>query len=432
MTDYKVADISLAEWGRKEINIAETEMPGLMALRAEFGDSQPLKGARIAGCLHMTIQTAVLIETLTALGAEVRWSSCNIFSTQDQAAAAIAVTGVPVFAWKGLTEDEFWECIHATIKGPTKNGKVWTPNMILDDGGDLTVLMHDEYPELMKDVKGLSEETTTGVMRLYQMEKAGKLVVPAINVNDSVTKSKFDNLYGCKESLVDSIKRATDVMLSGKTAVICGFGDVGKGSAESLRSQGARVKVTEIDPICALQAAMEGYEVVTMDEAAPVCDIFVTATGNKDVITVEHMRQMKDRAIVCNIGHFDSEIQIEGLRNYTWDNVKPQVDEVVFPDGKRLIVLAEGRLVNLGCGTGHPSFVMSASFTNQTLAQIELWENYKNYENKVYVLPKHLDEKVAELHLAKLGAKLTKLSDEQADYLGLKTEGPYKPEHYRY
>ena len=428
MTDYKVADISLAEWGRKEINIAETEMPGLMALRAEYGDTKPLKGARIAGCLHMTIQTAVLIETLTALGAEVRWSSCNIFSTQDQAAAAIAVTGVPVFAWKGLTDEEFWECIHATVKGP--NG--WTPNMILDDGGDLTVLMHEEYPELMKDVKGLSEETTTGVMRLYQMEKAGKLVVPAINVNDSVTKSKFDNLYGCKESLVDSIKRATDVMLSGKTAVICGFGDVGKGSAESLRSQGARVKITEIDPICALQAAMEGYEVVTMDEAAPVCDIFVTATGNKDVITVDHMRAMKDRAIVCNIGHFDSEIQIESLRNYEWDNVKPQVDEVVFPDGKRLIVLAEGRLVNLGCGTGHPSFVMSASFTNQTLAQIELWENHKNYDNKVYVLPKHLDEKVAELHLAKLGAKLTKLSDEQADYLGLKTEGPYKPDHYRY
>jgi adenosylhomocysteinase len=428
MTDYKVADISLAEWGRKEINIAETEMPGLMALRAEYGDTKPLKGARIAGCLHMTIQTAVLIETLTELGAEVRWSSCNIFSTQDQAAAAIAVTGVPVFAWKGLTDEEFWECIHATVKGPDG----WTPNMILDDGGDLTVLMHEEYPELMKDVKGLSEETTTGVMRLYQMEKAGKLVVPAINVNDSVTKSKFDNLYGCKESLVDSIKRATDVMLSGKTAVICGFGDVGKGSAESLRSQGARVKVTEIDPICALQAAMEGYEVVTMDEAAPVCDIFVTATGNKDVITVDHMRAMKDRAIVCNIGHFDSEIQIEGLRNYEWDNVKPQVDEVVFPDGKRLIVLAEGRLVNLGCGTGHPSFVMSASFTNQTLAQIELWENHKNYDNKVYVLPKHLDEKVAELHLAKLGAKLTKLSDEQADYLGLKTEGPYKPDHYRY
>ena len=418
----------MADWGRKEINIAETEMPGLMALRAEFGESKPLTGARIAGCLHMTIQTAVLIETLTALGATVRWSSCNIFSTQDQAAAAIAVTGVPVFAWKGLTDEEFWECIHATIKGPDG----WTPNMILDDGGDLTVLMHEEYSELMKDIKGLSEETTTGVMRLYQMEKAGTLVVPAINVNDSVTKSKFDNLYGCKESLVDSIKRATDVMLSGKTAVICGFGDVGKGSAESLRSQGARVKVTEIDPICALQAAMEGYEVVTMEEAAPVCDIFVTATGNKDVITVEHMRAMKDRAIVCNIGHFDSEIQIGGLRNYEWDNVKPQVDEVVFPDGKRLIVLAEGRLVNLGCGTGHPSFVMSASFTNQVLAQIELWENHKNYENKVYVLPKHLDEKVAELHLAKLGAKLTKLSSEQADYLGLKTEGPFKPEHYRY
>ena len=432
MTDYKVADMSLADWGRKEINIAETEMPGLMALREEFGESQPLKGARIAGCLHMTIQTAVLIETLTALGATVRWSSCNIFSTQDQAAAAIAVTGVPVYAWKGLTDEEFWECIHATIKGPSENGKVWTPNMILDDGGDLTVLMHEEYPELMKDVKGLSEETTTGVMRLYQMEKAGKLVVPAINVNDSVTKSKFDNLYGCKESLVDSIKRATDVMLSGKTAVICGFGDVGKGSAESLRSQGARVKITEIDPICALQAAMEGYEVVTMEEAAPVCDIFVTATGNKDVITVEHMRQMKDRAIVCNIGHFDSEIQIEGLRNYEWDNVKPQVDEVVFPGGKRLIILAEGRLVNLGCGTGHPSFVMSASFTNQVLAQIELWENHKNYENKVYVLPKHLDEKVAELHLAKLGAKLTKLSGEQSEYLGLPVEGPYKPDHYRY
>ena len=426
--DYKVADISLADWGRKEINIAETEMPGLMSLREEFGESQPLKGARIAGCLHMTIQTAVLIETLTALGATVRWSSCNIFSTQDQAAAAIAVTGVPVFAWKGLTDDEFWECIHATIKGPDG----WTPNMILDDGGDLTVLMHEEYPELMKDVKGLSEETTTGVMRLYQMEKAGKLVVPAINVNDSVTKSKFDNLYGCKESLVDSIKRATDVMLSGKTAVICGFGDVGKGSAESLRSQGARVKVTEIDPICALQAAMEGYEVVTMEEAAPVCDIFVTATGNKDVITVDHMRMMKDRAIVCNIGHFDSEIQIEGLRNFEWDNVKPQVDEVVFPDGKRLIILAEGRLVNLGCGTGHPSFVMSASFTNQTLAQIELWENHKNYENKVYVLPKYLDEKVAELHLAKLGAKLTKLTGEQSEYLGLPVEGPYKPDHYRY
>jgi len=426
--DYKVADISLADWGRKEINIAETEMPGLMALRTEFGDKQPLKDARIAGCLHMTIQTAVLIETLTALGAEVRWSSCNIFSTQDQAAAAIAATGVPVFAWKGMSDEEFWECIHATVKGPDG----WVPNMILDDGGDLTVLMHNEYPELMKDVKGLSEETTTGVMRLYEMEKNGTLAVPAINVNDSVTKSKFDNLYGCKESLVDGIKRATDVMMAGKTAVVAGFGDVGKGSAESLRSQGARVKVTEIDPICALQAAMEGYEVVTMDEAAPECDIFVTATGNKDVITVDHMRAMKDRAIVCNIGHFDSEIQIEALRNYTWENVKPQVDEVVFPDGKRLIVLAEGRLVNLGCGTGHPSFVMSASFTNQVLAQIEIWENHKNYDNKVYVLPKHLDEKVARLHLAKLGATLTELSKDQADYLGLNTEGPFKPEHYRY
>jgi len=426
--DYKVADISLADWGRKEINIAETEMPGLMALRSEFGDKQPLKDARIAGCLHMTIQTAVLIETLTALGAEVRWSSCNIFSTQDQAAAAIAATGVPVFAWKGMSDEEFWECIHATIKGPDG----WVPNMILDDGGDLTVLMHTEYPELMKGVKGLSEETTTGVMRLYEMEKKGTLAVPAINVNDSVTKSKFDNLYGCKESLVDGIKRATDVMMAGKTAVVAGFGDVGKGSAESLRSQGARVKVTEIDPICALQAAMEGYEVVTMDDVAPHADIFVTATGNKDVITVDHMRAMKDRAIVCNIGHFDSEIQIEALRNYTWENVKPQVDEVVFPDGKRLIVLAEGRLVNLGCGTGHPSFVMSASFTNQVLAQIEIWENHKSYENKVYVLPKHLDEKVASLHLAKLGAKLTELSKDQADYLGLKQQGPYKPEHYRY
>ena len=426
--DYKVADISLAEWGRKEINIAETEMPGLMALREEFGEKQPLNGARIAGCLHMTIQTAVLIETLTALGAEVRWSSCNIFSTQDQAAAAIAATGVPVYAWKGMNDEEFWECIHATIKGPDG----WTPNMILDDGGDLTVLMHNEYPELMKDVKGLSEETTTGVMRLYEMEKNGTLVVPAINVNDSVTKSKFDNLYGCKESLVDGIKRATDVMMAGKTALVAGFGDVGKGSAESLRSQGARVKVTEIDPICALQAAMEGYEVVTMDEAAPMCDIFVTATGNKDVITVDHMRAMKDRAIVCNIGHFDSEIQIEALKNYPWENVKPQVDEVVFPDGKRLIILAEGRLVNLGCGTGHPSFVMSASFTNQVLAQLEIWENHKSYENKVYVLPKHLDEKVARLHLAKLGAQLTELSKDQADYLGLKTEGPFKPEHYRY
>lgn len=428
MTDYKVADISLADWGRKEINIAETEMPGLMALREEFGASQPLKGARIAGCLHMTIQTAVLIETLTALGAEVRWSSCNIFSTQDQAAAAMAVSGIPVFAWKGETEEEAEWCIHQTIKGP--NG--WVPNMILDDGGDLTVMMHQDYPELMEGVKGISEETTTGVMRLYEMAKADRLMVPAINVNDSVTKSKFDNLYGCRESLVDGVKRATDVMIAGKVAVVCGYGDVGKGSAESLRSQGARVMVTEIDPICALQAAMEGYEVVTMDDVASIGDIFVTATGNKDVITVDHMRDMKDRAIVCNIGHFDSEIQIAGLANYKWEEVKPQVDEVVFPDGKRLIVLAKGRLVNLGCATGHPSFVMSASFTNQVLAQIELWENHANYERDVYVLPKHLDEKVAALHLGKLGAKLTKLSDDQAKYLGLETHGPFKPEHYRY
>ncbi|MDY0882358.1 adenosylhomocysteinase [Dongia soli] len=427
-TDYKVKDMSLADWGRKEIAIAETEMPGLMALRAEYGKAQPLKGARIAGCLHMTIQTAVLIETLTALGAEVRWSSCNIFSTQDQAAAAIAAANIPVFAWKGLTEEEFWWCIEATIKGP--NG--WTPNMILDDGGDLTQIMHDKYPELLKDVKGISEETTTGVHRLYEMAKAGTLKVPAINVNDSVTKSKFDNLYGCRESLVDGIKRATDVMVAGKVAVVAGYGDVGKGSAASLRSQGARVMVTEVDPICALQAAMEGYQVVTMEDAAPQGDIFVTATGNVDVITLDHMRQMKDRAIVCNIGHFDSEIQIAGLRNYKWHNVKPQVDEVEFPDGKRLIVLAEGRLVNLGCATGHPSFVMSASFTNQVLAQIELWQHHAKYERQVYVLPKHLDEKVAALHLAKVGAKLTKLSEKQAQYLSVPQAGPFKPEHYRY
>ncbi|MEQ8387095.1 MAG: adenosylhomocysteinase, partial [Alphaproteobacteria bacterium] len=367
--DYKVKDIELADWGRREIAIAETEMPGLVALREEFGATKPLKGARIAGCLHMTIQTAVLIETLAELGAEVRWSSCNIFSTQDHAAAAIAVTGVPVFAWKGMTEEEFWWAIDQTIEGPDG----WRPNMILDDGGDLTTVMHEKFAELMKDVRGLSEETTTGVHRLYEMEKAGTLLVPAINVNDSVTKSKFDNLYGCRESLVDGIKRATDVMLAGKVAVVAGYGDVGKGSAESLRAQGARVVVTEIDPICALQAAMEGYQVVTMDEAAPVGDIFVTATGNIDVITLDHMREMKDRAIVCNIGHFDSEIQIEALKNYRWEEVKPQVDEVVFPDGKRLIVLAKGRLVNLGCATGHPSFVMSASFTNQVLAQITLF-----------------------------------------------------------
>ena len=428
-TDYKVADLSLAEWGRKEIAIAETEMPGLISLRKKYGDALPLEGARIAGCLHMTIQTAVLIETLTALGATVRWSSCNIFSTQDQAAAAVAAEGVPVFAWKGETEEEFWWCIHQTVRGPGG----WTPNMLLDDGGDLTKLMHEDYPELMKDVRGLSEETTTGVHRLYEMERNGELLVPAINVNDSVTKSKFDNLYGCRESLVDGIKRATDTMIAGKIAAVAGYGDVGKGSAASLRAQGARVMITEIDPICALQASMEGYEVVTMDQAAPVADIFVTATGNVDVVTIDHMRCMKDRAIVCNIGHFDSEVQIEALRNYRWENVKPQVDEVVFPDGKRLIVLAEGRLVNLGCATGHPSFVMSASFSNQVLAQIELWERRLEYdENKVYVLPKRLDEEVAALHLDKLGARLTTLTSAQAEYLGLDAAGPFKPDYYRY
>jgi adenosylhomocysteinase len=432
-TDYKVADISLAGWGRKEIAIAETEMPGLMALRQEFGAAKPLAGARIVGCLHMTIQTAVLIETLGALGASVRWSSCNIFSTQDQAAAAIAAAGIPVFAWKGETEEEYEWCIEQTLRGPADGpNDGWRPNMILDDGGDATRLLHEKYPELLKDVRGVSEETTTGVHRLYEMMKAGKLKVPAINVNDSVTKSKFDNLYGCRESLVDGIKRATDVMMAGKVAVVAGFGDVGKGSAASLRSQGARVMVTEIDPICALQAAMEGYQVVTMEQAAPLGDIFVTATGNVDVITLEHMRQMKDRAIVCNIGHFDSEIQIASLANYKWEEVKPQVDEVVFPDGKRLIVLAKGRLVNLGCATGHPSFVMSASFTNQVLAQIELWTNPGKYETKVYVLPKHLDEKVAALHLEKLGVQLTQLSPKQAEYLGLDKAGPYKPDHYRY
>ncbi len=427
-TDYKVADIALADWGRREIAIAETEMPGLMALRQEYGSKKPLQGARIVGCLHMTIQTAVLIETLIKLGAEVRWSSCNIYSTQDHAAAAIAKAGIPVFAWKGESEEEYWWCVEQTINGP----KGWRPNMLLDDGGDLTQLMHQKYPELLRDVRGLSEETTTGVHRLYDMEKTGTLLVPAINVNDSVTKSKFDNLYGVRESLVDGIRRATDVMMSGKVAVVCGFGDVGKGSAASLRNAGARVVVTEIDPICALQAAMEGYEVNTMDEMAPRADIFVTATGNVDVITLDHMRQMKDRAIVCNIGHFDSEIQIAGLRNYKWEEVKPQVDEVVFPDGKRLIVLAKGRLVNLGCATGHPSFVMSASFTNQVLAQIELWSNPGKYERKVYVLPKHLDERVAALHLAKVGAKLTKLTPKQAQYIGVEANGPFKQEQYRY
>jgi adenosylhomocysteinase len=427
-TDYKVADMSLADWGRKEVAIAETEMPGLMALREEFKGKNPLAGARIAGCLHMTIQTAVLMETLVELGAELRWSSCNIFSTQDQAAAAMVQVEIPTFAWKGETEEEALWCIVQTIEGP--NG--WRPNMILDDGGDLTLMMHEDYPDLLNDVKGLSEETTTGVHRLHEMVKVGSLKVPAINVNDSVTKSKFDNLYGCRESLPDGIKRATDVMLAGKIAVIGGYGDVGKGSAASLRNQGARVLVTEIDPICALQASMEGYEVTTMEDAAAQGDIFVTCTGNMDVITVDHMREMKDRAIVCNIGHFDSEIQVAGLRNMKWHNVKPQVDEVEFPDGKRIILLAEGRLVNLGCATGHPSFVMSASFTNQVLAQIELWENSNNYKNEVYVLPKHLDEKVATLHLDKLGVKMTTLTDEQAEYLSLPKEGPFKPDAYRY
>ncbi len=428
--DFKVKDFSLAEWGRKEISMAEDEMPGLMAIRAEFGKSQPLKGARIAGCLHMTIQTAVLIETLTALGATVRWSSCNIFSTQDHAAAGVAAAGTPVFAWKGMNEEEFMWCIEQTVRGPDG----WVPNMILDDGGDLTVLMHEKYPEMLKDVRGISEETTTGVHRLWDMVKAGKLLTPAINVNDSVTKSKFDNLYGCRESLVDGIRRGTDVMMAGKVAVVNGFGDVGKGSAASLRNAGCRVMVTEVDPICALQAAMEGYQVVTMNDVAATGDIFVTATGNVDVITIDHMRAMKHRAIICNIGHFDSEIQIDALRNYTWDNVKPQVDEVIFPDGKRLIVLSEGRLVNLGNATGHPSFVMSASFSNQVLAQIELYNAPagKYDTSTVYTLPKHLDEKVAALHLAKVGAKLTELSPKQAEYIGVPTQGPFKHDLYRY
>lgn len=426
--DFKVADLSLADWGKKEIAIAETEMPGLMALREEYKGKQPLKDARIAGCLHMTIQTAVLIETLVELGAEIRWSSCNIFSTQDHAAAAMAAKNIPVFAWKGESEEEFWWCIEQTIHGP--NG--WTPNLILDDGGDLTAIMHEKYPELLKDVKGISEETTTGVRRLYEMFEKNELKVPAININDSVTKSKFDNLYGCRESLVDGIKRATDVMIAGKIAVVLGYGDVGKGCAQSFRGLGATVWITEIDPICALQAAMEGYRVVTMEEAAPVADIFVTATGNVDVITHEHMQAMKHQAIVCNIGHFDSEIDIASLKKYTWENIKPQVDHVIFPDGKRLIILAEGRLVNLGCGTGHPSFVMSNSFTNQVLAQIELWQNAQNYKLGVFVLPKSLDEKVARLHLKRLGAKLTTLNPKQAKYIGVSVNGPYKPELYRY
>jgi adenosylhomocysteinase len=426
--DFKVKDISQADFGRKEISIAESEMPGLMALRMEFKGKQPLKGAKILGCLHMTIQTAVLIETLVELGADVRWSSCNIFSTQDHAAAAIAKAGIPVYSWKGETEEEYWWCIKQTIEAK----KGWTPNMLLDDGGDLTALMHKEYKNLLKEVKGVSEETTTGVMALKKMEEENTLLIPAINVNDSVTKSKFDNLYGCRESLVDGIKRATDVMMSGKTAIVAGFGDVGKGSAASLRQAGARVMVTEADPICALQAAMEGYEVVLMDEAIGNADIVVTATGNKDIVTADHMRKMKDRSILCNIGHFDNEIQVEALKNYKWDEIKPQVHEIEFPDKKRILLLAEGRLVNLGCATGHPSFVMSASFTNQTIAQIELWNNSKNYKNKVYVLPKHLDEKVAILHLNKVGAKLTKLSKEQADYIRVDVKGPFKPDTYRY
>ncbi|MDK9697634.1 MAG: adenosylhomocysteinase [Siculibacillus sp.] len=461
--DYAVKDLSLAPWGRKEIDIAETEMPGLMAVRAEYGAAQPLKGARIAGCLHMTIQTAVLIETLQALGAEVRWSSCNIFSTQDHAAAAIAAAGTPVFAHKGESLEEYWDFVAKTFDWA--DGGV--PNMILDDGGDATMYVilgaeaekdpsildkpgNEEevaffatiwkrlktqpgwFSEVRDAIKGVSEETTTGVHRLYQLTEQGRLPFPAINVNDSVTKSKFDNLYGCRESLVDGIRRATDVMLAGKIAVVAGYGDVGKGSAASLRNGGARVLVTEIDPICALQAAMEGYEVVTMEDAAPKGDIFVTATGNKDVITLDHMRAMKDNAIVCNIGHFDAEIQIAALKNYRWENIKPQVDHVVFPDGKKIIVLSEGRLVNLGNATGHPSFVMSASFTNQTLAQLELWVNGSAYDKRVYTLPKKLDEKVASLHLAKLGVKLSTLSKDQADYIGVPTEGPFKPEHYRY
>ena len=426
--DFKIADISLAEWGEKEIEIAETEMPGLMSLREEFGSKKPLKGTRIAGCLHMTIQTAVLIETLIELGADIRWSSCNIFSTQDHAAAALAAKGVPIFAWKDETEEEYWWCVEQTIHGPDG----WTPNMLLDDGGDLTLVMHEKYPELLKNVKGVSEETTTGVKRLYDMEKDSTLLCPAINVNDSVTKSKFDNLYGCRESLVDGIKRATDVMVAGKIAVIAGYGDVGKGCAQSLSALGATVWVTEIDPICALQAAMEGYRVVTMNDACSKADIFVTATGNYHVINKKHMEQMKDQSIVCNIGHFDNEIDIESLQQLEWINIKPQVDHIVFPDGKKLILLAEGRLVNLGCATGHPSFVMSNSFTNQTLAQIELWQNPDKYGNKVYVLPKALDEKVARLHLDKIGVKLTQLTKKQADYIGVSEEGPYKADYYRY
>jgi len=428
MSDFKVKDLKLADFGDREISLAETEMPGLMAVREEFKSQQPLKGAKIIGCLHMTIQTAVLIETLIALGAEIRWSSCNIFSTQDHAAAAIAKKNIPVFAWKGETEDEYWWCIEQTIVGK----KDWIPNLLLDDGGDLTSLMHKKYQGLLKNVLGVSEETTTGIKALKKMESEGELLIPAINVNDSVTKSKFDNLYGCRESLVDALRRATDVMISGKVAVVAGFGDVGKGSAASLRQAGARVLITEADPICALQAAMEGYQVVLMEDAISDADIVVTATGNTDIVTIDHMRKMKDRSILCNIGHFDNEIQVSALRNYKWKEIKPQVHEIEFPNKKRIILLAEGRLVNLGCGTGHPSFVMSASFTNQVIAQIELWQNKGKYKNKVYTLPKQLDEKVARLHLAKVGAKLTKLTKEQAEYINVSQEGPYKSDAYRY
>ena len=426
--DYKVADISLADWGHKEMRIAETEMPGLMALREKYGKEKPLKDARIVGCLHMTIQTAVLIDTLVCLGASVRWSSCNIYSTQDHAAAAMAEKGIPVFAWKGETEEEYLWCIDQTIIGEPS----WKPNMILDDGGDLTSIMHTKYPKMLTEVKGLSEETTTGVHRLYEMIKKDELKVPAFNVNDSVTKSKFDNLYGCRESLVDGIKRATDVMISGKTALVCGFGDVGKGSAQSLRNAGAIVWVTEVDPICALQAAMEGFKVVTIESVLPEVDIFVTATGNASIINYAHMSNMKDQAIVCNIGHFDNEIDVDSIKKCKWDNIKPQVDHIEFPDGKKIILLAEGRLINLGCGTGHPSYVMSASFTNQVLAQIELWKNSKNYKNEVYVLPKILDEEVARLHLEKVGATLTELTKEQADYISVDVNGPFKNDTYRY
>ena len=426
--DFKVKDIKQADFGRKEISIAETEMPGLMSLRKEYKGKKPLKGARILGCLHMTIQTAVLIETLVELGAEVRWSSCNIFSTQDHAAAAIAKQGIPVYAWKGETEKEYWWCIKQTIEAK----KDWKPNMLLDDGGDLTALMHKEYSELLKNIKGLSEETTTGIKALEKMEAEKTLLIPVINVNDSVTKSKFDNLYGCRESLIDGIKRATDVMISGKTAIVAGYGNVGKGSAASLKQNGARVMITETDPICALQASMEGFEVVLMDDAIGSADIVVTATGNRDVVTVDHVRKMKDRSILCNIGHFDNEIQVDALRNYKWTEIKPQVHEIEFPDKKRILLLAEGRLVNLGCATGHPSFVMSASFTNQVIAQIELWNNSDKYQKKLYILPKHLDEKVATLHLNKVGAKLTKLSKEQAEYISVDVKGPFKPDIYRY